>query len=214
MRKRLAWSTERQGWNAEWASVFFTDESSFLVRSSAGGRVWRQTGERFAPSCLRPIFKSGRQSVMVWAGFSSRARTPLLRVEGSMNASKYAEVLTDHVVHQICADYGTPDAAWLQEDLAPCHAAKASKEVKQQLGFRVLPWVGQSPDLNPIENDWAELERRLRARPTAPKNKDELFAALSEEWEAIPAFFFRRLVESMPLRVRDVIAVGGASTKY
>ena len=127
---------------------------------------------------------------------------------------KYAEVLTDHVVHQICADYGAPEAAWLQEDLAPCHAAKASKEVKQQLGLRVLPWVGQIPDLNPIENAWVELERRLRARPTAPKNKDELFAALSEGWEAILAFFFRRLVESMPRRVRDVIAVGGASTKY
>jgi len=58
------------------------------------------------------------------------------------------------------------------------HAAKASKAVKQQLGLQVFPWVGQSPDLNPIENAWEELERRLRARPTAPKNKDELFAAL------------------------------------
>jgi len=214
MQKRLIWSTERQGWNAEWASSFFTDESSFLVRSRAGGRVWRQTDERFEPHCLRPTLKSGRQSVIVWAGLSTRCRTPLLRVEGSMNASKYAEVLTDHVVHQICAEYGAPDAAWLKEDLASCHAAKASKAVKQQLGLRVLPWVGQSPDLNPIENAWAELKGRLRARPTAPKNKDELFAGLSEEWDAIPAFFFRRLVESMPRRVRDVIAVGGASTKY
>jgi len=72
-----------------------------------------------------------------------------------MNASKYAKVLTDHVVHQICADYGSPDAACLQEDLAPCHDAKASKAVKQQLELRVFPWVGQSPDLNPIENAWA-----------------------------------------------------------
>jgi len=91
---------------------------------------------------------------------------------------------------------------------------RASKAVQQQLGLRVLPRVGHSPSLNPIENAWEELERRLRARPTAPKNKEELFAALSEEWEAIPAFYFRRLVEFMPRRVRDVVAVGGASTKY
>ena len=122
-------------------------------------------------------------------------------------------LVPDHVVHQICADYGASDAAWLQEDLAIFHAAKASNAVKQQLGLLVFPWVGQSPDLNPIENAWAELERRLRARPTAPKNKDELFATLSEEWDAIPASFLRRLVESIPRRVRDVIAAGGASTK-
>jgi len=107
------------------------------------------------------------------------------------------------VVHQICADYGASDAALLQEDLAPCHAAKASRAVKQRLGLRVFPWVGQSPDLNPIENAWEDLEGRLRSRPTAPKNKDELFAALSEEWDAIPAFFSG--VSSSPCPVGSVI---------
>lgn len=212
--KRLVWATARRGWTAEWASVLFTDESSFVVRDASSSRVWRRNGERYAPHRLRPTFKSGRQTVMVWGGFSARGRTPLVRVEGSMNAAKYSGVLEDYVMHQICADYGTPDAAWLQEDLAPCHAAKASKEVKAQLGLRVLPWVGQSPDLNPIENAWAELERRLRKRRTVPKNKDELFGALCQEWDAIPHSFFKALVESMPRRVRDVIAVQGASTKY
>lgn len=214
MAKRLVWSTERRGWSAEWASVLYTDESSFVVRDGSASRVWRRPGERYAPHRLRPTFKSGRQSVMVWGAFSARGRTPLVRVDGTMNADKYTGILEEYIVHQICADFGAPDAAWLQEDLAPCHAAKASKAVKDALGLRVLPWVGQSPDLNPIENAWAELERRLRRRPTAPKSKDELFAALCEEWDAIPASFFKALTESMPRRVRDVIAVKGASTKY
>lgn len=79
---------------------------------------------------------------MVWGGFSARGRTPLVRVEGSMNAAKYADVLENYVVHQVRADYGAPDAAWLQEDLAPCHAAKAAKEVNEVLGLKILPRVG------------------------------------------------------------------------
>lgn len=59
-----------------------------------------------------------------------------------MNAAKYADVLENYVVHQVRADYGAPDAAWLQEDLAPCHAAKAAKEVNEVLGLKILPWVG------------------------------------------------------------------------
>eukprot|EP00170_Pyropia_yezoensis_P002357 contig_9879_g2361 len=119
-----------------------------------GERVTCLASERGALCAAPPTpdVQCGRQSVMVWRGFSARGRTPLVRVKVSMNAAKYAGVLENYVVHQVCSDYGAPDAAWLQKDLAPCHAAKAAKEVKEVLGLKVLPWVGQSPDLNPIEN--------------------------------------------------------------
>jgi len=88
-----------------------------------------------------------------------------------MNASSYSELLEKEVVHYLCADFGAPDGVWFQEDLAPYHTAKACKAVKLELGLKVLPWVGQSPDLNPIENAWAELERRLRKRLHSRKDQ-------------------------------------------
>ena len=92
--------------------------------------------------------------------------------------------------------------------------AKTSKNVKAQLWLRVLPWVAQSPDHNPIENSRKVLERRLRERPTVPKRPDELFSARFQEWDAIPASFFKALAESMTRPVRGVCAAQGASTKY
>ena len=212
--KRLVWCSERKDWTMEWASVFFSDESSYVVRDASVHRVWRRPGERYSPSRLRPTFKSGRQSVMVWGAFSALGRSPLVRCEGKMTAVSYGALLEEHVVPRIVEDYGSTDAAWFQEDLAPIHTAKLCKAIKQKHGIRVLPWMAQSPDLNPIENAWGELERRLRLRPRMPKTKDELFAALCHEWEAVPTSFFKALAESMPRRVKKVIEVGGASTKY
>ena len=120
----------------------------------------------------------------------------------------------DDIFNYIVADYGAPDADWLQEDMAPCHASKRSKAAKSALRLKPLPWMGQSHDLNPIENAWNELDRRLRSRTTSPKNLDELWEALCEEWDAIPTAFFDSLIQSMPRRVNAVIASKGAGTKY
>jgi len=131
-----------------------------------------------------------------------------------MNSDHYEEVLAEDVFNYTVADYGAPDAAWLQEGLAPCHASKRCKAAKDALGLKPMLWMGPSPDLNPIENAWNELDRRLRSRTMSPKNLDELWEALCEEWDAIPASFYTSLIQSMPRRVQAVVASKGSGTKY
>lgn len=63
--------------------------------------------------------------------------------------------------------------------------------------FKHLLWVGQSTDLNPIENAWASLKQRLRRRKEAEKTQPDLFVALQEEWRAIPEAYFQNLADSM-----------------
>ena len=50
----------------------------------------------------------------------------------------------------------------------------------------VLLWPSKSPDLNPIEHIWDELERRVRQRPHKPITLPELRQALQEEWDNLP----------------------------
>jgi len=47
--------------------------------------------------------------------------------------------------------------------------------------------------MNPIENFWSVLERRLRARPTPPTTLDMLLDALCEEWDHLPDSLFAGL---------------------
>ncbi|KAJ8883147.1 hypothetical protein PR048_014987 [Dryococelus australis] len=64
----------------------------------------------------------------------------------------------------------------------------------------------QSPDLNPIEHLWDELDRRVRARQVWPKSITQLMEWLQEEWRRIPVDVLQTLVESMPDWVAAVIA--------
>ena len=58
----------------------------------------------------------------------------------------------------------------------------------------------QSPDLNPIEHLWDELEHRLRTRPNHTTSVADLTNALVAEWKQVPAAMFQHLLESLPRR--------------
>ena len=54
-------------------------------------------------------------------------------------------------------------------DYDPKHTSKVVAKWLKDNKVKVLEWPSQSPYLNPIENLWAELKNRVRARsPTNP----------------------------------------------
>ena len=61
---------------------------------------------------------------------------------------------------------------------------------------KVLDWTSQSPDLNPIENVWAELKKRVRASRTT--NLTQLHQICQEEWAKIYPTNCGKLVEGYP----------------
>ncbi len=77
---------------------------------------------------------------------------------------------------------------------------------------KFLNWPANSPDLNPIENLWGIVKRKMwYARPN---NAEELKATIRATWALITPEQCHRLIDSMPRRIAAVIQAKGAPTKY
>lgn len=111
-------------------------------------------------------------------------------------AVAFKAVQGEAVPYLILAGEGTPDGFWPQEDVAPFHSSKCGRGAKTQPGFKVLPWVGESPDMNPTEMLGTSFSA-VCWRPQRAKGKDELFTALLEKGGAIADALLTSLVASM-----------------
>ncbi len=101
------------------------------------------------------------QSVMIWGAMSSAGVGPLCFLKTNVTASVYQNFL-DHFMLPF-ADQLFKDADFIfQQDLAPAHTAKSTKSWLNDHGVGVLDWPANSPDLNPIENLWGIVKRKMR----------------------------------------------------
>jgi transposase len=211
---RRAWYTQHERWTrVHWTNVLFTDESRFCLDPRDGRiRVWRRPGQRFADNAVEEQTPYGGGSVMVWGGISRHHKTPLYHIDGMLNGQRYLHEILQPLVIPVLQDIGP--AAVFQDDNATPHRSRAVNAFIQQAGVNRMVWPANSPDLNPIENLWAELGRRVRENHPPPANRPQLLAWLLQEWNDIPQDFIGRLVNSMRQRCRDCRAANGGHTRY
>ena len=212
--KRLSWAKTRKDWVNEWENIIWSDEFKFEVFRGNGKRyVWRNTQEKYDPKCLIPTFKSGQESVMVWACFTKNKLGSIVRLEDRIKARIYIELLESYLLPFINSLENKNDYTF-QEDNAPIHTAYIAKDWRKDNHIESMPWLAQSPDLNPIENLWNELEQKVRKYKPLPKNQDNLWQILQEEWSKLDIDICKNLVDSMPRRIAAVINNKGNPTKY
>ncbi len=104
---------------------------------------------------------------------SSAGIGPLCFLKSTVNAAIYQDILEL---------YGDADLIF-QQDLPPAHTAKGTESWFNDHGVTVLDWPVNSPGLNPTENLWGIVKRKMR--DTWLNDADELKAAIKASWASL-----------------------------
>lgn len=158
-RRRLAFCKRYLHWTEDqWKKVLFSDESTFCQFGSFTHFVRRPQNARFNRRYTVATVKHSPK-VMVWGSFSAGGRGTLFFVPRgtTVNGKAYLDILKQKLrigmqMHQ-CSIF--------QHDSAPAHTSRVVQEWLADNGIEVLEWPGNSPDLNPIENLWTMVKRKL-----------------------------------------------------
>ena len=97
---------------------------------------------------------------------------PLVLIEGTLDQNGHVDVTSNHLVPYLKkVDEQCPGVIF-QDDNAPCHTAKYPTWWLQTHGIDCVPRPAQSPNLNPIERVWGDLDQERREK--APRHSSAI----------------------------------------
>lgn len=211
LKRRLQFAEQYRNWTSDdWGKVLFSDESMVEQFNSRVKYVRRPVGERYNKRYTVMTMKHPPKQ-MVWGAMSVNGTAGLYFLEQNvtMNGEKYLDLLKDKLQLHMSVHKCTV----FMHDGAPCHKTKKVSEYLRSIGVDVLQWPGNSPDLNPIENLWSIMKNKVAEKQ--PGNIPELIEAIKLVWvKEITKDYCRKLIESMPRRLEEVIRNKGGHTKY
>lgn len=213
---RLEFAKIHRDWTFDdWSRVIFSDESK-INRFNSDGRswCWFRDVEAVEPRTVNETHKFGGGGIMVWSCFSVHGVGYMCKIEGKMDQALYKVILEGDLMSTIEYYDLEEDKIIFMHDNDPKHKAKSVTEWIESRKFECMDWPPQSPDLNPLENLWSGLKRRLNAYSAPPKGLNELWERVTEVWNSIDAETCKKLIESMPNRMKEVIKAKGRWTKY
>ena len=158
------------------------------------------------PQCVTPTVKHGGESVMIWGSFAGSRVGDLHRVTCTLNQKGN---------HRILQRHGIPSGLCLvgqgfnrQQANDPKHTSRLCQNYlrrkEQDCRLQIMEWPAQSPDLNPIELIWDELDRRVKAKQ--PTSATHLWELLQQCCEELSEQYLISIVERMPRVCSAVIS--------
>lgn len=211
-QKRLKWAKEHMSWTTEqWQQVLWSDESPFQIfGSKRAAYCRRKVGEKFKAECIMPTVKHGGGVVQVWGCFSYDGVGSLTKIDGILKKESYHQILQHHAIPSGTKLIGR--GFMFQHDNDPKHTSRLCRkylESKEKTGvLKIMEWPAQSPDINPIEKLWDELDRQVKKlRPT---NKSDLWLKLRQVWDGLQPEILQKLVNRMPKICKAIIKARGS----
>lgn len=213
---RRAFAKNYKNWTFDdWKKVIWTDESKINLFGPDGPKfVYRKPNAAITDRDVISTMKFGSGKLLFWGCFCAESVGKLHKIDGNMNAEMYIDIIKSSYLDSL-KDWGrNVENSVMQQDNDPKHKAKKTLEFFKTAKISLLDWPPQSPDLNPIENLWGILKRRVYNYQHSFKSRTELWERCRDVWESITKDECQKLVQSMPSRVHAVIKAKGGYTKY
>ena len=214
MKKRLEFSRNFFCKSVEyWRNVVWSDECILKVYNPNNRtRYWsRPTDAYQLPLSITTTQtkKYGGGAIMIWACFSYYGKGKLVFIDDTINALRYQRVLSENLIESVNM-MGLD--SFIFQDSAPAHSSKLLMQFFNENNIDMLPHPPQSPDLNSIENLWAYISREIIKKN--PKTVNQLKNEIVNIWDGLDIEELRKLANSMPSRLEQVINSGGRHTEY
>lgn len=210
-RKRLEWAENHM--RIDFQLVLWTDEARAELDGPDGWkRGWLING---GTPRLRFKRQQGGGGIMFWAGIIGDSLVgPFLVPDGlKMNSANYCQFLNDNFIPWLNSQNDNlRNNLIFQQDNAPSHASRYTKQWLVDQGFtgsKIMNLPPQSPDLNPIENLWGILKRRIYENGRQFASKNELWSCILRESSRITAQKVRKLTSSVDKRLVEVLKLDG-----
>jgi len=207
---RLQFAEQYKFWSEEFKKVIFSDEKKFnLDGPDSCQKYWR---DKRQPRQICHKRNHGGGSLMVWAGFGYAGKSPLCFIPTRTNAEIYIELLETVLIEFAGDHYG--DEWIFQQDNAPIHTARKTKDFLAARKIPLLQWPAISPDLNPIEDLWGILSNKVYKNGRQFDTVNDLKKALIKEWDQINPTTLQNLATSMPNRINQIFIKKGKHINY
>jgi hypothetical protein len=198
----------------DWMKIMFADEKKFKGEGFMG-QIWvrRPKGEADNPAYVVPSLPHPVK-LNVWSCFCGYGLGYCYIFNENMDGKLLKKILGTHLKEsaELYYEQDPPELWRLLQDNDPKHKSVLVRTWLHNNGISMIDFPAYSPDLNPIENLWNDMARRVEARP-AP-TIEQLQDVIAEEWAATDVNLLRKLARSMPKRCQAVIDAKGDHIKY
>jgi predicted transcriptional regulator len=190
-------------------NVIWSDETT--VKTNPNTRRESHWTPSSTPRTRQLKIHSGGKSQMFWGCISKYGVGPLITIDGTMDQNQYLEVLKNYFIPELRAAEGLFSGKWtLMQDNAPAHTARMIKEYLSKEGVTMLEWPPYSPDLNPIENIWNWIKKKVGICATVEEMEQKVLQA----WNSITPEMCMAYCGHYERRLQAVKEADGYSTKY
>ena len=195
---------------------FYLDGKGFTWKSNPQdqarthrSRIWRKPSEGLDFGCTAKAGKAGTTNLNFMVAISYNHGVVLCeRYHGTISGAKFAKIVLDHFPESF-KNSSNPKGKRLLQDGCPRQNSKMALEAFDKVNAKLFRIPARSPDLNPIENFFHLVSRKLekdsKKRNITKESKEQFEQRIKDTMQNFRKDKIDKTIESIPKRDESIL---------